>query len=845
MALEEYARKRRFAATPEPRGAAGKRAGTKPLSFVVQLHHASVRHYDFRLEVDGVLRSWAVPRGPSLRPGVKRLAVEVEDHPLDYASFEGDIPKGNYGAGHVAIFDQGTWHPEGDPADGVKRGKLEFELKGERLRGSWKLIRTAKAASKPQWLLLKRSDEFAGDVEADDMLSDIPAPPARTVSRRPAPSKAPGSKKSPAASSKAQSSPAPSMKSLLSNAAKASGAKRARAAPAWIEPMLATSAAKAPDGDDWLHEWKWDGYRLAASVSKGKVAITSRNRLPWQERLPRLVEALRSLGVDAAVDGELVSLNAAGQSDFNALQRALKSGDTSALSLVLFDLVRVGDVDLRDAPLVERKALLQQLVAKRGPCLGYSDHIIGHGEKVFEAAKKQKLEGIISKRVLSAYVSGRGNSWLKVKAVETREFAIVGYTQPKGSRSGLGALLLAEPEKKGWRYVGRVGSGLTDKHLSSLPKRLRAAKKPAVALPDHVALKERNVHWVEPDTVVEVIFRGWGKEGLLRQASFARLREDRDADSNLVQPENAGDARHAGRTGKARKTARPPATDAIPPPSSPDRLVYPDEGITKQQVFDFYLSVADRLLGELRDRPLSIVRCPDGIKGQHFFQKHAGPGFGAAVKRLPLRENDGDRAEYFYIDDVAGLMNLVQMNAIEFHPWGSRAETIEQPDRIVFDLDPDVGIEWKAIKAAAVEVRDRLRAAGLESWPRLTGGKGVHVVVPLEPAAKWPEARDFCEAFARAMSAEQPDRYVATASKAKRENRIFIDWLRNGRGATSVASWSLRARTGAPVAVPLTWEELARVRQPARYTLRDAGKRASPALVEGLEQKLQRLPRIK
>ncbi len=827
MALEAYARKRRFAATPEPRGAVAKRPHTRALSFVVQLHHARARHYDFRLEVDGVLRSWAVPKGPSFRPGEKRLAVEVEDHPLSYASFEGVIPEGNYGAGHVVVFDSGTWVPTENPAAAIGKGKLEFELKGTKLKGQWKLIRTGKAASKPQWLLFKRDDEFAGDFESDDLLGEPGKPAAAAAGRAPAKSRgkaatstgAPGK----GAAKRTGVAPGTDIPALVAEAAKLEGATRARKLPAWIEPMLTTSAAKPPAGDEWLHEWKWDGYRLTASIEKGRVGIASRNGLPWQDRLPHLVEALQGLGVDAALDGELVAMDARGQSDFNALQRALKSDRTDGLSYVLFDLVRLGATDLSRTPLVQRKDLLRRLIEAHGPYLGYSEHIVGHGAEVFAVAVKQKLEGIISKRVNSQYRSGRGNDWLKVKPVQTREYAIVGYTRPKGSRAGLGAVLLATPEGNGWKYVGRVGSGLADADLAALPARLRPTPgAPAVKLPPHVVLPDKAVTWVHPDTIVEVRFRGWGKEGLLRQASFSRLRDDRNADASLVQPEAAA--------------------ANIPPPSSPGRIVFPDAGITKQQVFDFYLSVADRLLDEIGGRPLSIVRCPNGIAGPHFFQKHAGPGFGEAIRRLPLTENDGDRAEYFSIDDVAGLMNLVQMNALEFHPWSSRVDTLEQPDRLVFDLDPDTSIEWKDIKAAAIEVRDRLRAVGLASWPKLSGGKGVHVVVPIEPVAKWEQTRAFCEAFAHAMAMEQPERYVATASKARRQGRIFIDWLRNGRGSTSIASWSLRARAGAPVAVPLTWEKLARIRTPGRYTLRDAAGLPVPQLASQLESLRQRLP---
>jgi len=841
MALQEYHRKRKFAGTPEPRGRANRPRKRKALSFVVQLHHARARHYDFRLEVEGVLHSWAIPKGPSFRPGEKRLAVEVEDHPLDYGGFEGTIPEGHYGAGHVAIFDEGTWSPEGDdPAADIKRGKLEFQLHGRRLRGRWTLVRTGKAASKPQWLLLKRSDEYAGDMEADDLLEGIPPPPEnapgastakgrRILAGRDEPRPAmdhgssEGTKRTAKQARTRRGNGATAAIETLREAARSLAGKRRTGAVEFVPPMLTTAAKTAPAGDDWLHEWKWDGYRLIAA-SGTKPRIWSRNGLEWERRVPELAAALAKLGVDAMLDGELIAVNRKGYSDFNALQHALKSGDTSQLRYAAFDLLSIEGIDLTTAPLRERKGLLEQLLQGADPRLFYSGHVEGHGPEVFEAARKQGMEGIISKRAESTYRSGRGNDWLKVKAVETREFIVVGYTQPKGSRTGIGAFLLAQPKGRKLIYAGRVGSGLSNAVLAELPRQLQAieSKEPIVDLPPHTPLPPGKVHWVKPKMVVEVIFRGWGKEGLLRQASFHRLRADRTPTPELEQPAS------------------------LPALSSPGRVVYPDIKATKQDVYDYYLEVADRVLAEVGGRLLSIVRCPEGIGGQHFFQKHAGPGFGEAVKRLQIRENDGDLKLYFYIEDLAGLMNLVQMNAIELHPWGSRIDDLEHPDRLVFDLDPDPSIGWNDIKRAARDVRDRLAQIGLPSYPRLSGGKGVHVVVPIKPKAgpsgDWDSVRRFCEAFAQTLAAQDPDRYVATMSKAKRQGRIFIDWLRNGRGATSVAGWSLRARAGAPAAMLLTWEELAGIRRPDRYSIKNAARQAIPAFIVELIENAPTLP---
>ncbi len=793
MGLQEYQRKRRFSGTPEPRGKLGPRAA-KARRFVVQLHHARARHDDFRLEVDGVLRSWAVPKGPSFRPGEKRLAVEVEDHPLSYAGFEGVIPEGHYGAGHVAIYDEGLWTTDGDPAEAIARGSLDFELEGVRLKGAWTLVRTGMRSDKPQWLLFKRSDAHAGDFEADDLLEGVRG---KTPRRR---------RTNGGDTSRPRLRASARFRRLEDGAGGLPGARRAKRLD-FIAPMLTTASRTAPEGDDWLHEWKWDGYRLvAATDGSGGVQLWSRNGLSWSDRVPELTEALRQLGVTAVLDGELIAVDNKGNSDFNALQGALKQGRTGQLRLALFDLMRLGDVDLTGVALRERKALLRGLLDGQDPRLFYSEHVEGRGGELFAEASRRGMEGIISKRADSLYRSGRGNAWLKVKATETREFIAVGYTQPKGSRKGIGALLLAQRKAGKLVYAGRVGSGLSDAVLQELPAKLQALETgdPVVPLPAHTPLPPGKVHWIRPELVVEVIFRGWGKEGLLRQASFVRLRDDRAPGAELEQAE------------------------PLPALTSPGRIVYPDIKATKQQVYDYYLEVGERLLSEISGRLLSIVRCPDGIGGQRFFQKHAGKGFGAAVKRISVREAHGGHAEYFFVDDLAGVMSLVQMNAIEFHPWGSHVDDLEHPDRMVFDLDPDPSVAWADVRQAARDVRSRLEAAGLPSYPRLSGGKGLHVVVPLQPKAGWDDVRSFCEDLAKGMAAQQPERYVATMSKAKREGRIFIDWLRNARGSTSIAAWSLRARPGAPAAMLVDWDELARIRSGARFDISNAAARRVP-----------------
>ncbi len=793
MSLREYTRKREFRATPEPAPDVPlKGHGTRPI-FVVQLHHARRRHYDFRLEIDGALKSWAVPRGPSLRVGEKRLAVEVEDHPLSYATFEGDIPEGHYGAGHVDIFDRGVWNIEGDPLEALARGKLDFTLHGRRLQGAWKLVRTAKVeGGKPQWLLIKRDDEYARDAEADDLLeSDAPARRdtdggTRGATRR----TAPRARRRPDGAEPARALP---------------GAKPARRIEP-IKPQLASLRETPPPGETWLHELKWDGYRMLADIVDGRARLRSRNALDWTAEHPDIVAALEALGVeDAVLDGELIAVDAHGRDDFAALQRTLEGSGDAPLRYVLFDVMRLARIDLTGVPLIERKRLLAALLeGNTDPVLAYSAHVVGHGPEVFAASRKQGMEGIISKAVDARYTPGRSASWLKVKHAQSDEFVIVGYTAPKGARRGFGALLLATREAGRLKYVGRVGTGYDDATLRALAARMEPLKRrtPTVELPPHLPQLPRDVTWIEPRLVAEIAFRGWGKEGLVRQGSFQRLREDKTVEDVVPQ-------------------------SAAPVISSPTKVIFPESGITKQQVADYYRAVAHLLLPEVARRPLSLIRCPDGIKGQCFFQKHHAETLGPNVRSVAIREKEGGRENYVYIDSVEGLLDLVQMNVLELHPWGARIEAVERPDRLVFDLDPGEGVEWKAVAAAAREVRDRLAEVGLTSFLRTSGGKGLHVVVPIAPEQTWARAKAFCEAFADAMALQAPHRYVATASKAKRKGVIFIDWLRNGRGATSVASWSLRARPKAPVAVPIRWDELGRVKSGADYDMARALRRAA------------------
>ena len=849
MALDDYRNKREFKATPEPIGRSRKRAGARPI-FVVQLHHASHRHYDFRLQVGDTLKSWAVPKGPSFDPSVKRMAVEVEDHPLDYAGFEGDIPKGHYGGGHVAVFDHGTWTTDLDVEAQLAKGHLRFELHGEKLKGGWHLVRSGKPARQPQWLLFKQDDAWAGSGEADDLLDDVAPAPAEDAKRARRPGAKAGPKPTSPPRQKTRSASSTNVDWRAEALALPGARKRALSATPPV-PQLAKLVDDPPEGDDWLHELKWDGYRLLCAIRAGKPSLWSRNALDWSERVPEVRDAIAALGLQQAVlDGELVA-GQGSREDFNGLQQILSGEIQGNLRYVVFDLLHLEGVDLSGVPLLQRKQLLERLLAKAPPRIAYSSHGIGDARAAFQAAVDAGFEGIISKRIAATVHPGRSDAWRKTKALGSDEFAVVGYTPPKGTRTGIGALLLATPDgQHGWRYVGRVGSGFNDAHLAALGKRLqgKGSTTPSVHVPDNDT-DLRQARWLpKPAFVVEVFTRGFGGRGLLRQASFKALRADKTVASLLHSDSgSAGSGTTNGKTvaKKATKTVRKTGKPRQAPElSSPGKLLFPDDGISKQDLADYYNAAMDWLLPEIRDRPLSLVRCPGGIGAQCFFQKHATPGL-ELVSLVPVTESDGGSEDYLVVTDAASVMELVQFNSIEFHPWGSKVADLEHADRLVFDLDPDEAVAWKDVIAAARQLRGFLEQAGLQSFVRTSGGKGLHLVVPLSPAAPWERARAFSQAVAEAAREMDPLRYIATASRQKRKGKIFIDWLRNGRGATSVASFSVRARPGAPVSMPLRWEELGRVASGHAFDVRNAParlKRLKSHPWAGIDEVRQSLP---
>ncbi len=802
MGLREYKRKRDFASTSEP--ADGGESGGR--IFVVQLHLASHRHFDFRLEFNGVLKSWAVPKGPSFDPAVKRLAVEVEDHPLSYATFEGDIPAGNYGAGHVDVFDSGTWEPLGSVSAGLARGELKFVLHGDVLRGSWVLVRTRKRGGKQQWLLIKHADEYAGERDADAFVDAETGRPIALAQR---------SKVWPGA--RTESRKAASTKSAARAGGLASLGVTERLRAEAFEPALCKAQQRPPTTADWLHEVKWDGYRMLTTIVAGKARLWSRNGIEWTRKLPKLERALEALGVQSAqLDGEII-VPTDGSADFNALRSALSKGAEESIVYMLFDLPHLDGRSLRDVALIERKRRLEALVARQqSGRVRYSQHHQGDGLRVFAQAVTGGLEGVVSKRSDSSYRGGRNGDWIKAKARLSDDFAVVGFTEPKRSREGIGAILLARNVDGVLTYAGRAGTGFDSAQLRAFRQVLEpTVSDTAPAGLERMAAKDRALAvWVKPTMIVEVFHQGIGGNGLLRHPAFKAIREDIPMRTYLTKKKTGA----AEAVPVARKSAAREAPSSL---THPERVVYPALGVTKSDVAAFYTAVSPWLLPEIHDRPLAVVRCPDGVGKKCFFQKHIGKGWGANIKGATIK-GTSETSTHLRIADIRGLLDLVQMNVLELHAWGTTAKRPEHADRVVFDLDPHASVAWSHVVAAAREVRKHLASIGLESFVRTSGGKGLHVVVPLDPPAPWTRVKPFAQAVAQSMAQLRPDAYVSVAGEKNRTGRIFIDWLRNGKGATSIASYSLRARESAGVAMPLTWTELAKVKSGDAFTIANA-----------------------
>ena len=831
--LAEYNAKRDFGKTPEPAGEA-RRSETGD-RFIVQKHDATRLHWDLRLEVDGVLKSWAVTKGPSPDPSIKRLAVQTEDHPMSYAEFEGTIPKGEYGGGTVMLWDRGSWKPvEGKSADDLAKGHLHFCLTGERMKGEWLLVRLKrrKGEKRDNWLLRKLDDAHAepGDALVERELTSV------LTGRSMAEIAADKRGEFPLAGKKDDAFLAQMEKAAAHNAAtaKSKPRKRHRAPlPKFRKPQLATLVDDVPTGNRWMHEIKFDGYRALVAAKGAEVRVYTRNGKDWTDKFAPLVRAIAALDLPSSlIDGEIVAHDAKGNPDFSTLQSVLKRGhgsqsESDRLAFHAFDLLELDGEDLSVLTNIERKERLEALLDGADPPIHVADHVIGAGETLYRSMCDAGQEGIISKTLDGSYSGRRSKSWVKVKCTRRQEFVIVGWKKSSARSRPFSSLLLAQHEDGELVYKGNVGTGFKAEDFDELTGKFKQLERKTPPVETDKA-SARGVTWLTPRLVAEIGFAEFTAEGNVRHGSYLGLRGDKPA--KQVRPEKPSDA---------------PKTEETVKISSRDRVIFPDSGQTKGQLADYYEAVAGIMLPFAARRPISLVRCPQGRARKCFFQKHDSGGFGDGVRHVPIKEKDGGTEDYLYVEDARGLLQCVQMGTIEFHGWGARSTDVEAPDRMVFDLDPDEGLDFEDVKTAATDIRDRLADIGLVSFAMLSGGKGVHVVVPLATGHSWEAHKDFSRRFAEALSLAEPERFIATMSKAKRKGKIFIDWLRNQRGATAVLPYSARARSGAPVAVPIAWGELKDMDDAHPFSIDDAKKlldRASSKRLAGWGFASQHLP---
>lgn len=812
--LDDYNRMRDFVATPEP--AAAKRSGKKAvkdhaLQFCIQKHDASHLHYDFRLELDGALKSWAVPKGPSLDPKVKRLAIHVEDHPLDYATFEGTIPEGHYGAGEVIVWDRGVWIPQDDPAKAYAKGRLKFELQGEKLGGLWNLVRTHMPGKQEQWFLIKHQDGAARpesdyDVvaaEPDSVLSD------RTIVAKSKPSPV----KKPAARARRERS------------SQLTGARKARL-PELLKPELATLVESAPDGE-WSYEIKFDGYRVMARIDHDEVKLFTRNGHDWTHKLPEQAAALAALGLESAwLDGEMVVADEQGVPDFQALQNAFDAGRSASIVYYLFDLPYLNGVDLREVPVEARRAALATVLKpNENPLLRFSDTFNESPEALLDSVCKMHMEGLIGKRLGSPYVSRRSSDWIKLKCKHRQEFIVVGFTDPKGSRSAFGALLLGLHDRDSGelRYAGKVGTGFSEASLKRLYEQLKPlqAKKPSVVNPP-TGVEAKGVHWLKPVLLAEVAFAEMTKDGSVRQAVFHGLREDKPtADITEERPTTVKTS-----TTKTKTSQATPSQVGLEQGkvriTHPDRVIDASSGTTKMQLAEYYASVAEWILPQLKDRPVALVRAPDGIAGELFFQKNAE---NLAIPGIVTLDKALTGQPMMVINNAEALIGAVQMSTVELHTWNATSVDLHKPDRFVLDLDPDPALPWRSMVEATRLILTVLDELGLKAFLKTSGGKGIHLVVPLTRKHGWDEVKDFSHAIVSHMAKLLPERFSAVSGPKNRVGRIFIDYLRNGLGATTICAYAVRSREGLPVSVPIFREEVAELKGANQWNLHTVHER--------------------
>ncbi|QCF25794.1 DNA ligase D [Hydrocarboniclastica marina] len=836
-ALEEYRRKRNFSVTAEPAGSRVRQKKSKGspaqgLKFVIQKHAARRLHYDFRLELEGTLKSWAVPKGPSLDPKSRRLAVQVEDHPLEYGLFEGNIAEGGYGAGDMIVWDQGIWIPaDKDPVAAFRKGKLKFELEGAKLSGSWNLVRTGMSGSKQQWFLIKSKDDAARSESDYDITKALPD---SVLSGQPLPSGSQSpSKKKPARGRQTNEQPATRARNVSRGSGGTQGTKtgldgaREAPIPELQKPQLATLADSVPSGDGWRYEIKFDGYRILTRIDQGEVRLFTRNGHDWTGRMPRQTEALSGLPLESAwLDGEIVVPDDKGLPDFQALQNAFNTGASSGILYYLFDLTYLNGMDLRQVPLEQRRSALGQIIDQSdSDLLRFSAEFEETGEAMLNSACELQMEGLIAKRIGSRYTARRSKDWLKLKCSNRQEFVVVGYTEPKNSRSHFGALLLGLHDEPGGnlRYAGKVGTGFNATTLKSVFARIKPLEvgKPAVADPPTGA-DARGAHWLEPSLLAEVAFAQMTREGVVRHAVFHGLREDktvRDIVREKPKPTPAPRAR------KAKDVAPSNQADANGNGvkiSHPERIIDPASGTTKQQLADYYETVSPWVLSVLKDRPVAIVRAPEGINGELFFQKHGDKLNIPAMKFLD-KHFSGQPA--MVVNNAKALVGAVQMNTIEFHAWNATSHDLEHPDCFVLDLDPDPSLPWQRMIEATQLTLTVLEELGLTAFLKTSGGKGIHIVVPLSLQDSWDSVKTFSRAIVRHMAKLLPDRFTAVSGPRNRVGRIFIDYLRNSNGATTIAAYSARARPGMAVSVPIGRDELEKLTGADAWTVHNLPER--------------------